>query len=89
MTNKDRFLEEYKAQLIKAVDEHPEEYAYPVSECEFVFARMNAAIEQGFYNKDSRAFRQTCKALKIKHTYQAIRAFLSTGTVSPEVNTSR
>lgn len=37
---------------------------------------MTHAILKGTANKDSDSFKQTCKALKIKHTYKAIDEFL-------------
>jgi hypothetical protein len=76
MTNRETFLATYHEQLRNAILTHPEEYAYPVSELEFVFARMTAAIERGSFSKDSPAFRATCKALGINHTYKAIKAYL-------------
>jgi hypothetical protein len=76
MTNPETFITTYREQLRIAIETHPEEYAYPVSELDFVVARMTAAIERGSFNKDSRAFRATCKVLGIKHTYQAIKAYM-------------
>ena len=71
-----RFLDTYYQELKRARREHPEEYRWPESEIFEVSARMEAAILRGTFNKDSRAFRATCKRLGIKHTYKAINAFL-------------
>ncbi len=73
---KDLFLATYKEELIKSHNETPENYAWPISELDVVFSRMRAAIERGSFNKDSRAFKATCKRLKIKHTYRDIETFL-------------
>ena len=39
--------------------------------------RMTEGFATGGANKDSKAVRMTCKAMGIKHTYTAIRAFLN------------
>jgi hypothetical protein len=71
------FMVEYAKQLEKAVREHPEEYLWPIEHVPEVVARMREAIKTGTYNKDSGAFKQTCKVLGIKHTYKAIAAFIN------------
>lgn len=38
--------------------------------------KMTAGLKKGSANKDGTGIKNTCKALGIKHTYQAIRAFL-------------
>ena len=71
------FLSAYRTNLEKAHAERPTEYAWPISEIEIVFDRMAMAIKQGSFNKDSRAFKLTCKQLGIKHTYRSIREFIN------------
>jgi len=34
------------------------------------------ALLKGEFDKDTDSFKQTCKALKIKHTYKAIKSFI-------------
>ena len=34
------------------------------------------ALLKSVFNKDTESFKQTCKALKIKHTYKAIKEFI-------------
>ena len=75
--NLQAFLDVYKEQLHKAVKERPEEYLWSMSEFDAVFERMSKAIERGSFNKDSSAFKLTCKELGIKHTYTAIKEFIS------------
>lgn len=70
------FLDVYKEELIKSHKENPDSYAWPFSELDEVFKRMSAAIERGSFNKDSKAFKSTCKALGIKHTYRDIDAYM-------------
>ena len=80
------FVKTYLSQLEKACAEHPGEYPWlgqpdmldggkPTTP-RHVAARMQGAILKGSYNKDSRAFKGTCKALGIAHTYTAIETFL-------------
>lgn len=71
------FIETYEQKLREARLKFPSEYAWPDSEFDQVMTRMKVAIERGSFNKDSHAFKMTCKALNIKHTYTAIREFIS------------
>lgn len=75
-TNREKFKRVYKEELISAHSKYPEIYAWPISELEQVLTRIYLAIDKGSFNKDSHAFKATCKALGIKHTYQAIETFL-------------
>lgn len=85
LPNLDRWMEEYHKNLLKAVMEHPNEYGAmgwgdeaKQEKVEQTTAAMRACIakdNRGF-NKDGRAFRATCKAFGIPHTYTAIEAFL-------------
>jgi alpha-D-ribose 1-methylphosphonate 5-triphosphate synthase subunit PhnI len=68
------FMEVYEEKLIEA--RRRGDYEWPESELPQVLARMRAAIERGTANKDGPAFKATCKALGIKHTYQAINSFI-------------
>lgn len=72
----ERFGSTYTVELERAVREHPDEYVWPVEEVPTVAARMLDAIQHKSFNKDSRAIKSTCKAFGIKHTYQAIYAWL-------------
>jgi hypothetical protein len=78
MTNRETFKAEYKKQLKIAREKYPDLYLCPMTEFDAVFDRMTVAIEKGSFNKDSHAFKATCKALKIKHTYRDIEMFLGT-----------
>lgn len=71
------FIDVYKEKLIESRQKNPESYSWPESEFETVFGRMVSAIQRGSFNKDSDAFKATCKELKIKHTYKAIQDFIS------------
>lgn len=79
MKNLEAFMTVYAKHLeaTRTKDTAGDYYCWPVSELPLVLGRMRQAIERGSFNKDSLAFKATCKELKIKHTYQAIRAFLS------------
>jgi hypothetical protein len=76
MTNLEKFLSEYKFQLRHAVETRPEEYAWKVDKFDEVYSRMEAAIKKGAYNKESTAFKKTCKKLNIKFTYKAIKEYI-------------
>lgn len=72
------FLTEYRSALESAVKAHPTDYPwYPATTTQTVFDRMAAAIVRGSFNKDGHAFKATCKALGIKHTYTAIGEYLN------------
>ena len=76
MTNKEKFAEVYLSKLKEAVEKRPKDYA-AIKGREFEVAqKMLAAIECGSANKEGYAFKETCKELKIKHTYQGIQAYL-------------
>lgn len=72
----DTFASVYTAELEKAVRSRPSEYAWPVDMVPSVAGRMMIALRAKTANKDSHAFRATCKRFGIKHTYQAIYAAL-------------
>lgn len=73
----DTFMKVYEECLRAAITSHPEEYRYGLDAIPGVLERMRVAICNGSYNKDSRAFRATCKKLGIKHTYSAIAHYLT------------
>jgi hypothetical protein len=79
MKNLETFMSVYSRNLVKAIQEKPDQYGYGIDGVSAVLVRMKTAIEQGTFNKDSFAFRWTCKELKIKHTYQAIKEYLVNG----------
>lgn len=74
-SNQARFAEAYQEALITAIEQHPDEYAYPVSEAQIVVSRMLAAIERNSFSTSGRAFPAACKALGIRYTRKAILAF--------------
>ncbi len=76
MNNRDLFKRTYLKNLAIAHVAHPDQYAWPLSELDTVSQRMFAAIDKGSFNKNSHAFKMTCKELKIKHTYRDIETFL-------------
>jgi hypothetical protein len=76
MTNLDKFIAEYEKQLTLAVQNYPAEFGYPVSYVPTVIGRMKNAIINQTYNKDGRGIKNTCKALGIKYTYQAINDYV-------------
>lgn len=80
MTHPDNFqcfIKCYRDNLLKALGLYPQEYPWPESQIDQVMQRMTIAIERGSFNKDSHAFKMTCKELKIKHTYKDIKNFIS------------
>lgn len=76
MTNRELFKQTYAEQLEYAHRMNPEEYFWPIEELPLVLSRINAAIDKGSFNKDGKAFKATCKILKIKHTYRDIENFI-------------
>ena len=73
--NQIRFADLYRFHLRRAVVEKPADYAYIAGKVDEVADKMLAAVERKTFNKDGFAFKQTCKQLGIKHTYQAIDAY--------------
>lgn len=71
------FMDVYAEKLREARIKFPDQYAWPETEFELVLGRMRTAIERGTFNKDGQAMKATCKALGIKHTYTAIREYIS------------
>lgn len=54
------------------------DYAYSAAHCtpEGLAQKMTAGLLQGSANKDGEGIRRTCRDLKIKPTYTAIRLYL-------------
>lgn len=75
-----QFRELYLVELERVVREYPEEYAYSIDTVPAVVDRMMEAIRKWTFNKDSRAIKATCKLLGVKHTYAAMRAWLTEGS---------
>ena len=75
--NVETFMKVYEECLREAITSHPEEYRYGLDAIPGVLEKMRPAIYNGSYNKDSRAFRATCKKLGIKHTYSAIAHYIT------------
>lgn len=73
----DNFITIYSEELYKAVKEHPEYYAFGLEGVPVCLERMIRALKGKTYNKDGFAFKATCKRLGIKHTYQAINAYIT------------
>ena len=76
MNHRDAFLAAYRKHLERSRELYPEIYAWPIDQLEAVYSKMIAAIDRGSFNKDSHAFRWTCKELEIKHTYKDIKKFI-------------
>jgi hypothetical protein len=79
MTNKEKFFGIYKQELAFAVVAYSEEYQYGIEAVPAVVKKMRDAFENRSFNKDSRAIRNTCTLLGIKHTYKAISEFIQGG----------
>lgn len=52
---------------------YSEKYLKPLDE---TLRNCIYSLLKGEFNKDTESFKQTCKALKIKHTYKAIKEFI-------------
>ncbi len=74
---RDKLIATYREKLAEAHSKHPDVYAWPLSELEAVMGRMVIAIDRLSFNKDSHAWRNTCEALRIKHTYRDIETYLA------------
>ena len=79
MKNLEKFKQVYTEKLKEIRTKKPDYYLWPIEDLPLVTKRMLTAIEQGNFNKDSLAFKHTCKELGIKHTYKAIKEFTKGG----------
>ena len=52
---------------------YSEKYLKPLDE---TLRNCIYSLLKGEFDKDTESFKQTCKALKIKHTYKAIKSFI-------------
>ena len=77
MANLERFITVYRRHLRQAVLNAPETYSWHVDQLDDVMARMGPSIARGSFNKDSIAFKHTCRELGIPHTYKAIRSYVT------------
>ena len=71
------FMEVYQKHLKACLEKYPDQYAWNIDELDTVLNRMRTAIERGSFNKESKAFKDTCKELGINHTYKAIQEFIT------------
>jgi hypothetical protein len=76
MKNIGIFKEVYVKNLKKIRINKPDYYLWPLSELTVITERMLNAIDSNNFNKDSLAFKHTCKELNIKHTYKAIKNYI-------------
>lgn len=76
-----RFLEEYRHQLGIHYIQNPSLYRWPYSDVPRVVGRMDKAIFNKTFTKNSPAIKNTCRALKIAHTYKAIQHFVAQETL--------
>jgi hypothetical protein len=80
----DIFMDTYAKKLEEAHEKHPDQYAWPKSDLPKILERMRAAVEKGSFNKDSHAFKATCKELNIPYTYAGIKQFISSEEVKAQ-----
>lgn len=74
----DNFMVVYEKHLTQCVAESPDRYSWVNKlTVRVVVERMRPAIIGGSFDKGSESFKRTCKELGIKHTYKAIKAFLT------------
>lgn len=76
MTNRELFKSTYAKHLEQCIVAYPTDYLWTRDELPDVLGRMFIAIDKMSFDKDSHAFKKTCKTLGIKHTYKAIKTYL-------------
>ena len=72
------FIRVYRIKLLESIKRDPSHYFWDVSEIDTVMERIKAAILRLSFNKDTRAFKATFRALKIKNTWRDIETYLGT-----------
>lgn len=70
------FMRVYSKWLKHYRETKPEEYHWDMSQFNTVVGRVFQAVQKGRFNKDSHAFKATCKELGIPWTYKAIAEFI-------------
>lgn len=78
-SNADRFIEVLTAQYVDLFKTDEYAYAAQTTTPEALAGKMTVSLARGAANKDGTGIKRTCKALGIKHTYQAIREYLIGG----------
>lgn len=76
MSNIEKFRAAYTETLAAAVEKHPDEYFYPVSEVPRVVEKMIAALKVGQANNGP-AIKAAARKCGIKPTQRDIKAFLN------------
>ena len=76
MTNREKFQNAYVLALTKAVQKHPEEYAYGMSEVPTVAASMTKALAENRATLGPAA-KSAARACKISPTLKSVHAFLN------------
>lgn len=71
------WVDTYEKELLNAVRNHPEKFAYGEQQVPAVAKRMAAAFQSGSFNHDGLAIKNACRVLGIKHTRKAINEFLN------------
>jgi nitroreductase len=69
----------YRNCLIEARKERPDLYSWPENEASFVASQMMLAVKTkgiGTVDIGGPAWRKTCRALGLRTTYRALRAYL-------------
>ena len=79
------FMDVYERHLHSCHLEMPTVYVWDIEEMPDVIRRMRDAIVRGTYNKDSLAFKLTCKELMIKWTYKAIADYIRGRTINAQL----
>ena len=68
--NYEKFIGKFEEVL---TTNYSEKYLKPLDE---TLRNCIYALLKGDFDKDTESFKQTCKALKVKHTYKAIKGFI-------------
>lgn len=78
MTNKEQFKTKL-AEVYQDLFANDPDYSYSSSKCtpQGLSEKMTESLIAGGANKDGEGIKRTCRAFGIKHTYAAIREFLT------------
>lgn len=78
MTNAQRFRAEYERILLRNVKEQPSRYVYREDRVPEIAEKAVKALSEKTADIHAQTVRETCKNLRIKHTYKAIAEYLNT-----------
>lgn len=77
MSNLDTFMTVLEEELRKNIERSPGSYSPEARDMSVAIPKYRAAILAGQMSKEGPAMKATCKRLKIRNTYEAIKSYVT------------